>query len=182
MIPILSRTGRVDRQSEDRPDQEEREHRAEHEHVAVGEVDELDDAVDEGVAERHQGEDQAVGEADDLGLEELLRGRRRGRRPPGRPRTRRCRSGRARSHGRSLPPVATNRRDRDRTRAGRTARPDRGTDWWSGGRYSLTREDQLERRRPAGLDLVPADRATDGVAVRRRRSSCRGRSPGPWSP
>ena len=40
-------------------------HRPEHEHVAVGEVDELDDAVDEGVAECDEREDQAIRQADD---------------------------------------------------------------------------------------------------------------------
>ena len=39
----------------------------------MGEVDELDDAVDEGVAERHEGEDQTVRDPDHLGLEELFR-------------------------------------------------------------------------------------------------------------
>ena len=43
-----------------------------HEHIAVGEVDELDDPVDQGVAERDQGEDQPIGHADHFGLEELL--------------------------------------------------------------------------------------------------------------
>ena len=71
--PDLEQDRRVRRHGEDRTDQQEGQHRTEHEDVAVGEVDELDDAVDEGVAERHEGEDQAVREADDLGLEELLR-------------------------------------------------------------------------------------------------------------
>ena len=39
----------------------ERERRAQHEHVAVGEVDELEDAVDERVADRDERDDQAVG-------------------------------------------------------------------------------------------------------------------------
>ena len=73
MIPILSRTGVSAGHREDRPDEQERQHRAEHEHVAMGEVDELDDAVDERVAEGHEGEDQAVREADDLRLEERFR-------------------------------------------------------------------------------------------------------------
>ena len=46
-------------------DEQEGQHRAEHEHVAMGEVDELDDAVDEGVAEGDEREDEAVREADD---------------------------------------------------------------------------------------------------------------------
>ena len=43
----------------------DRDERADHEHVAVGEVDQLDDAVDERVAERDQRPDRAVGEAVD---------------------------------------------------------------------------------------------------------------------
>ena len=70
--PDLQQDRGVAGQPEHDRDQEEGEHRAEHEHVAVGEVDELDDPVDEGVAERDQGEDQTVGHADHFGLEKLL--------------------------------------------------------------------------------------------------------------
>ena len=73
MIADLEQDRGVAGQVEDRPDEQEGQHRSEHEHVAMGEVDELDDAVDEGVAEGHEGEDQAVGQADDLGLEERFR-------------------------------------------------------------------------------------------------------------
>jgi hypothetical protein len=45
-----------------------------HEHVAVGEVDELDDAVDERVAERHEGIDRAQRDAQQEHAYELLRG------------------------------------------------------------------------------------------------------------
>ena len=49
--------------------------RAHHEDFAVGEVDQLDDAVDEGVAERDQGDQRAVGHPDDqeLGEERQLK-------------------------------------------------------------------------------------------------------------
>ena len=50
----------------------QRQHRAEHEDVAVGEVDQLDDAVDEGVAQRDEGVDQAVREPDDDRLDECV--------------------------------------------------------------------------------------------------------------
>src|SRR5215212_1428282 len=46
---------------------------ADHEVVAVGEVDELDDAVDQRVAEGHEGDDGTVGDADDE-LRSKLRG------------------------------------------------------------------------------------------------------------
>ena len=38
----------------------EREERAHHEDFAMGEIDELDDAVDEGVAQRDQGDERPV--------------------------------------------------------------------------------------------------------------------------
>ena len=81
----LEQDGRIRGDREDRSDQQERAHRTEHEDVAVGEVDELDDAVDEGVAKRHEGEDHPVRQADDLGLEELLRTEHDDAEPPGRP-------------------------------------------------------------------------------------------------
>ena len=43
---------------------EVRERRAEHEHVGMGEVDQLEDAVDEGVTDRDEGDDQAIRPAD----------------------------------------------------------------------------------------------------------------------
>jgi hypothetical protein len=45
----------------------------EHEVVAVGEVDELDDPVDERVAQGHQGVDRAVGDPDESDFEEAVR-------------------------------------------------------------------------------------------------------------
>ena len=48
-------------------------HRAEHEDVAVREVDQLEDAVDERVAERHERIEGAVRDADEEHAEELLR-------------------------------------------------------------------------------------------------------------
>src|ERR687887_1290336 len=48
------------------------EHRPEHEQVAVREVDQLDDAVDERVAERDQGDDRAVRDADQQDLQQEL--------------------------------------------------------------------------------------------------------------
>ena len=50
-----------------------REERAHHEDLAVGEVDQLDDAVDERVAERDQRDQRAVGEPDDQELGEECR-------------------------------------------------------------------------------------------------------------
>src|SRR4051812_16969665 len=47
----------------ERDEERGRDERAEHEHLAVGEVDQLDDAVDERVADRHQRPDGAVGDA-----------------------------------------------------------------------------------------------------------------------
>ena len=55
-------------------DQRERDQRPDHEDVAVGEIDELDDAVDEGVPQGHEGEDQAIRDADDERLDELIHG------------------------------------------------------------------------------------------------------------
>ena len=49
------------------------EHAAEHEDVAVGEVDQLEDAVDERVAERDEAVDRAVREADQEQAVELGR-------------------------------------------------------------------------------------------------------------
>ena len=51
----------------------DREHAAEHEHVAVGEVDQLEDAVDEGVPEGDEGVDAAGRDADQEDLEEVGR-------------------------------------------------------------------------------------------------------------
>ena len=48
------------------------ERRAEHEHVGMGEVDEFEDAVDEGVADRDERDDQAVRDADGQRLDQLL--------------------------------------------------------------------------------------------------------------
>ena len=47
----------------DRREEPGRDERADHEHLAVGEVDQLDDAVDHRVADRHQRPDGAVREA-----------------------------------------------------------------------------------------------------------------------
>ena len=47
--------------------------RPEHEHVAVREVDQLEDAVDERVAERDERVERAVRDADEEHAEELLR-------------------------------------------------------------------------------------------------------------
>ena len=60
---------------EDREDHRRREHAAEHEHVAVREVDQLEDPVDERVAERDERVDGAVREPDERDGEEV------GRRP-----------------------------------------------------------------------------------------------------
>jgi hypothetical protein len=46
--------------------------RAEHEDIGVGEVDELEDPVDEGVTDRDQRDDQAVGDADRQRLDQFL--------------------------------------------------------------------------------------------------------------
>ena len=56
------------------PDQRQRQERRQHEQIAVGEVDQLQDAVDHGVAERDQGEHHAVGEPDDQLLIDQLHG------------------------------------------------------------------------------------------------------------
>ena len=61
-------------ETEDRREEGDRDHPAEHEHVAVGEVDQLEDAVDEGVAERDEPVDGAVRDADQERREELVRG------------------------------------------------------------------------------------------------------------
>ena len=55
----------------------DREHAAEHEHVAVREVDQLEDAVDERVAQRDERVDGAVGEPDQRRLREVRRRDRR---------------------------------------------------------------------------------------------------------
>jgi hypothetical protein len=52
----------------------EGDHGADHHHLAVGEVDELDDAVDHRVAERHHGIDAAQREAVDDLLEQYVHG------------------------------------------------------------------------------------------------------------
>ncbi len=49
----------------------DREHAAEHEHVAMGEVDQLEDAVDERVAQRDERVDAAVRHADRRHLGEV---------------------------------------------------------------------------------------------------------------
>ena len=49
----------------ERPDERGGDERADHEHLAVGEVDQLDDAVDERVTDRHQRPDGAVGDPGD---------------------------------------------------------------------------------------------------------------------
>ena len=51
----------------------DREHAAEHEHVAVGEVDQLEDAVDERVPERDERVDAARREPDQEHREEVRR-------------------------------------------------------------------------------------------------------------
>ena len=122
------------------PDQGEGDHRTEHEHVAMGEVDELDDAVDEGVAERHEGEDQAVGQADDLGLEELLSAEEDDTEDLERREREDAFQGRA-SHGHGRVGASILRRDAGPGRtSGRAADgpPRHGTRWDSGVRYSLT--------------------------------------------
>ena len=53
------------------PQMPERDERPDHEDLAVGEVDELDDPVDERVAERDQGVDRAVGEPEDEVVAEI---------------------------------------------------------------------------------------------------------------
>ena len=53
--------------------QRHRDHPAEHEDVAVGEVDQLEDAVDERVAERDQRVDRAARDPDQKCLEEVRR-------------------------------------------------------------------------------------------------------------
>ena len=45
------------------PHSAEGDERPDHEHVAVGEVDQLDDAVDERVADRDERPDRSVGDA-----------------------------------------------------------------------------------------------------------------------
>ena len=61
-------------QAEVRAGHRDGDHRPPHEHVAVGEVDQLDDAVDQRVAEGHQGVDRALRDADERDAEELVRG------------------------------------------------------------------------------------------------------------
>jgi hypothetical protein len=53
-------------------DHGERHHRADHHHFAVREIDELDDAVDHRVAERHDGIDASCGQAIDQLLQERV--------------------------------------------------------------------------------------------------------------
>ena len=53
-------------------DDRRRDHPAEHEHVAVGEVDQLEDAVDERVAERDERVERAVRQPDQEDPEELV--------------------------------------------------------------------------------------------------------------
>ncbi len=79
MLKIITGTGRVRRDREDarpaardRCDEEEGHEGPEHEHLAVGEVDQLDDAVDEGIAQGDEREDHPVGETDDQGLDYLV--------------------------------------------------------------------------------------------------------------
>ena len=57
-------------------DHGQRQERAEHEHVAVGEVDQLDDPIDHRVAEGDQREQRAVGQPDQGVLQERLPGTR----------------------------------------------------------------------------------------------------------
>ena len=52
-------------ETDDWPEPDGRDERADHEHLAVGEVDQLDDSVDERVAERDQRPDRAVGQTGD---------------------------------------------------------------------------------------------------------------------
>ena len=52
------------RSSPSSADQRQRQERRQHEQIAVGEVDQLEDAVDHRVAQRDQREHHAVGEAD----------------------------------------------------------------------------------------------------------------------
>ena len=60
---------------DERVDHGEGHHGADHHHFAVREVDELDDAVDHGVAERHHGVDASRGKAVDDLLEKRIHGR-----------------------------------------------------------------------------------------------------------
>jgi hypothetical protein len=56
------------------PDHRQGDHRTDHHHFAVGEIDELDDAVDHRVAEGHDGIHAAQREAVDELLEEDVQG------------------------------------------------------------------------------------------------------------
>ena len=58
----------------------QRDHGADHHHFAVGEVDQLEDAVHHGVAQRDQGVDAAQHQAVDELLEKNIQGRLLGRR------------------------------------------------------------------------------------------------------
>ena len=60
-------------EAEDVRPEGDREHAAEHEHVAVGEVDQLEDAVDERVAQRDERVDAAGRDPDQEHLDEVAR-------------------------------------------------------------------------------------------------------------
>ena len=68
------RDARIVVEPEHAQDQGARDEPREREDVAVGEVDQLQDAVDERVAERHDAEDHPVREADQSDVDELARG------------------------------------------------------------------------------------------------------------
>jgi hypothetical protein len=77
-------------------DHAERHHRTDHHHLAVGEVDELDDAVDHRVAERHDGVHRAERKTVDDLLDEDVHQRGRGIGVPAPARARSSRGGRSR--------------------------------------------------------------------------------------
>ena len=73
-IPSTIGTGaRAGAEPEPADDHAARDEPAEREHVAVREVDQLEDAVDERVAERHERVDRPVRQADERDVEELGR-------------------------------------------------------------------------------------------------------------
>ena len=64
IIPVAAQRAATERS--------ERQECAEHEHVAVGEIDQLDDPIDHRVAQRHQREQRAVGQPDQAYCRERL--------------------------------------------------------------------------------------------------------------
>ena len=72
--PHARRAGREVVESE-KSHQRQRHETAEHEEVAVGEVDEFDNAVDHRVAQGDEGDDHPVGQSDDQLLQENLTAR-----------------------------------------------------------------------------------------------------------